>query len=168
MVGGGGACAGARWGVGGGSGGGGVAHDGDRGGQGAHRSGGRRAGGPGAAGGCGPAAAGGGRPCAGRGVGGVGGARDPGDPQSPLRWTSKSTGTLADELHAQGHPAGARTVAKLLKRLGYSLQANAKTREGKQHPDRDAQFRYLSGQVNDYLAAGDPVISVDTKKKLRH
>ncbi len=63
-----------------------------------------------------------------------------GDPQSPLRWTAKSTRTLAEELAAQGHQVGARTVAKLLRRLGYSLQAMAKTTEGKQHPDRDAQF----------------------------
>ncbi len=88
-----------------------------------------------------------------------------GDPQSPLRWTAKSTRTLADELRAEGHPAGARTVAKLLKQLGYSLQAMAKTTEGRQHPDRDAQFRYLAGQVSAYQAAGQPVVSVDTKKK---
>ncbi len=88
-----------------------------------------------------------------------------GDPQSPLRWTAKSTRTLAAELRAQGHAAGARTVAKLLKQLGYSLQAMAKTTEGRQHPDRDAQFCYLAGQVNAHLAAGQPVVSVDTKKK---
>jgi hypothetical protein len=88
-----------------------------------------------------------------------------GDPQSPLRWTAKSTRTLADELRAEGHQAGARTVAKLLKGLGYSLQAMAKTTEGKQHPDRDAQFVYLAGQVDDHQQAGQPVVSVDTKKK---
>jgi hypothetical protein len=88
-----------------------------------------------------------------------------GDPQSPLRWTAKSTRALADELRAEGHAAGARTVAKLLKELGYSLQAMAKTTEGRQHPDRDAQFRYLAEQVDDHLAAGQPVVSVDTKKK---
>ncbi|MGH3450077.1 MAG: ISAzo13 family transposase, partial [Haloechinothrix sp.] len=89
-----------------------------------------------------------------------------GDPESPLRWTSKSTRTLADELRAEGHMAGARTVAKLLKKLGYSLQANAKTAEGKQHPDRDAQFRYLAVAVTVHQHAGQPVVSVDTKKKV--
>jgi Rhodopirellula transposase DDE domain len=84
---------------------------------------------------------------------------------SPLRWTSKSTRTLAGELAAQGHPVGERTVAKLLHEAGYSLQAARKTREGGTHPDRDEQFRYLSEQVNDHLASGQPVVSVDTKKK---
>jgi transposase len=88
-----------------------------------------------------------------------------GDPASPLRWTSKSTRTLADELHAQGHSVAPRTVAKLLHESGYSLQATRKTREGGDHPDRDAQFRYLSGQINAHLGTGDPVVSVDTKKK---
>jgi hypothetical protein len=88
-----------------------------------------------------------------------------GDPESPLRWTSKSTQTLADELGAQGHSVGPRTVAKLLHENGYSLQATRKTREGGDHPDRDAQFRYLTEQVNTHLGAGDPVVSVDTKKK---
>ncbi len=88
-----------------------------------------------------------------------------GDPESPLRWTSKSTRTLADELRAQGHSVAPRTVAKLLHESGYSLQATRKTREGGDHPDRDAQFRYLSGQINGHLARGDPVVSVDTKKK---
>jgi hypothetical protein len=88
-----------------------------------------------------------------------------GDPQSPLRWTSKSTRTLADELRGQGHTVGPRTVAKLLTRAGYSLQATRKTREGGTHPDRDAQFRYLSEQVNDHLGDDEPVVSVDTKKK---
>jgi transposase len=88
-----------------------------------------------------------------------------GDPESPLRWTSKSTRTLADELHAQGHSVAPRTVAKLLHESGYSLQATRKTREGAAHPDRDAQFRYLSGQINAHLGSGDPVVSVDTKKK---
>ncbi len=88
-----------------------------------------------------------------------------GDPESPLLWTSKSTRTLAGELSDQGHPVGARTVAGLLKKLGYSLQANVKMAEGKQHPDRDAQFRYLAGQVNAHQDAGQPVVSVDTKKK---
>ena len=88
-----------------------------------------------------------------------------GDPESPLRWTSKSTRTLADELHAQGHSVAPRTVAKLLHESGYSLQATRKTREGRDHPDRDAQFRYLTGQINAHLGSGDPVVSVDTKKK---
>jgi hypothetical protein len=88
-----------------------------------------------------------------------------GDPQSPLRWTSKSTRQLAQALAAQGHPVSHSTVGDLLHRLGYSLQAAVKTREGKQHPDRDGQFRYLALQVNTFMAAGDPVVSVDTKKK---
>ena len=91
-----------------------------------------------------------------------------GDPMSRLRWTTKSTVKLADELAAQGHQAGPDTVARLLKDHDYSLQGNAKTIEGKQHPDRDAQFRYLNDQVTTFLTAGLPVISVDTKKKLRH
>ena len=90
-----------------------------------------------------------------------------GDPMSPLRWTSKSTRTLAVELAGQGHPVGERTVARLLHEAGYSLQAVRKTREGGTHPDRDAQFRYLTGQVREHLEAGQPVVSVDTKKKLR-
>ena len=88
-----------------------------------------------------------------------------GDPMSRLRWTTKSTVKLADELTAHGHRVGPDTVARLLKDHDYSLQGNAKTIEGKQHPDRDAQFRYLNGQVSAFLAAGLPVISVDTKKK---
>jgi hypothetical protein len=88
-----------------------------------------------------------------------------GDPQSPLRWTTKSTSRLADELAGQGHQATARTVARLLKEGGYSLQGNAKSIEGTQHPDRDSQFRYINAQVVAFQAAGDPVISVDTKKK---
>ena len=88
-----------------------------------------------------------------------------GDPESPLRWTSKSTRTLADELCAHGHAVAPWTVAKLLHESGYSLQATRKTREGRDHPDRDAQFRYLSGQINAHLGSGDPVVSVDTKKK---
>ena len=89
-----------------------------------------------------------------------------GDPESPLRWTTKSTVNLAAELTGQGHAVSARTVAKLLKELGYSLQGNSKTVEGKQHQDRDAQFRCLNEQATVFQAAGDPVISVDTKKKL--
>jgi Rhodopirellula transposase. len=88
-----------------------------------------------------------------------------GDPESALRWTTKSTTKLAAELTAQGHKVSATTVAKLLKELGYSLQGNSKTVEGKQHQDRDAQFRYLNEQAAAFQAAGDPVISVDTKKK---
>ena len=88
-----------------------------------------------------------------------------GDPMSRLRWTTKSTVRLAEELTAQGHPTGSDTVARLLKEHDYSLQGNAKTIEGKQHPDRDAQFRYLNDQVSVFLAEGSPVISVDTKKK---
>jgi len=88
-----------------------------------------------------------------------------GDPESPLRWTTKSTSHLAGELAARGYAVTAVTVARLLKQAGYSLQGNAKTVEGKQHPDRDAQFRYINAQVAAFQSAGDPVISVDTKKK---
>jgi transposase len=88
-----------------------------------------------------------------------------GDPESPLRWTTKSTSHLAGELGGAGHPVTARTVARLLKGAGYSLQGNAKTVEGRQHPDRDAQFGYLAATVTAFQAAGDPVISVDAKKK---
>jgi len=88
-----------------------------------------------------------------------------GDPMSPLRWTTKSTAKLAAGLGAQGHRVSPDTVARLLKGHGYSLQANSKTIEGTQHPDRDAQFCYLNDQVGEFLAAGLPVISVDTKKK---
>jgi Rhodopirellula transposase DDE domain len=88
-----------------------------------------------------------------------------GDPMSRLRWTTKSTVKLADELTAQGHRVGPDTVARLFKDHDYSLQGNAKTIEGRQHPDRDAQFRYLNAQVTAFLVAGLPVISVDTKKK---
>src|SRR6201997_3878972 len=88
-----------------------------------------------------------------------------GDPMSPLRWTAKSTRVLAGELTAQGHKVSADTVADLLREEGFSLQGNAKTLEGKQHPDRDAQFRYISEQVTAHQATADPVISVDTKKK---
>jgi hypothetical protein len=88
-----------------------------------------------------------------------------GDPQSPLRWTLKSTRALAAELTAQGHRVSADTVHKLLKAEGFSLQANARTIEGRQHRDRDGQFRYISEQARAHQASGDPVISVDTKKK---
>ncbi len=88
-----------------------------------------------------------------------------GDPQSPLRWTCKSTRRLARELTAQGHPVGPTTVRRLLKEAGYSLQANRKTREGNSHPDRDAQFRHIHRRVRDQQRRGEPTISVDTKKK---
>jgi Rhodopirellula transposase DDE domain len=88
-----------------------------------------------------------------------------GDPMSPLRWTTKSTRDLADELARQGHKASADTVGDLLRAEGFSLQGNAKTIEGTRHPDRDAQFRFIRGQVKDHQDGGDPVISVDTKKK---
>jgi len=88
-----------------------------------------------------------------------------GDPMSPLRWTTKSTVNLAEALTLLGHKVGATTVARLLKDHGYSLQASAKKLEGRQHPDRDAQFNYINEQVRMFLAAGLPVISVDTKKK---
>ncbi|MFE9824946.1 ISAzo13 family transposase, partial [Streptomyces sp. NPDC005791] len=88
-----------------------------------------------------------------------------GDPMSPLRWTTKSLRNLADELTRQGHPVSATTVGRLLKDSGFSLQAQAKTLEGIQHPDRDAQFRYINEQAEHHLADGKPVISVDTKKK---
>jgi transposase len=88
-----------------------------------------------------------------------------GDPESPLRWTTKSTRNLARELTAMGHAISHSAVGKVLRSLGYSLQGNRKTLEGKQHPDRDAQFRYINTMAEDFLASGDPVISVDTKKK---
>jgi hypothetical protein len=88
-----------------------------------------------------------------------------GDPMSPLRWTTKSTRKLAAELTAQGHKVSADTVGDLLRGEGFSLQGNAKTIEGKQHPDRDAQFHYINEQVKAHQAAGEPVVSVDTKKK---
>jgi hypothetical protein len=88
-----------------------------------------------------------------------------GDPMSPLRWTCKSTSQLATALARRGHPVGRRTVAKMLDQAGYSLQAPAKQLEGAQHPDRDAQFRYLNEQVKAFLAEGQPAVSVDAKKK---
>jgi hypothetical protein len=88
-----------------------------------------------------------------------------GDPMSPLRWTSKSTRTIAEELSRAGHPISSVTVGRCLEKMGYTLQSNVKTREGTQHPSRDAQFRYLNRQVKSFRRAGDPVISVDTKKK---
>ncbi len=88
-----------------------------------------------------------------------------GDPESPLRWTAKSLNTLAGELTAQGHPVSDDTVRRLLTEQGFSLQANSKTLEGSRHADRDAQFHHINEQVKAALAAGEPVISVDTKKK---
>ena len=88
-----------------------------------------------------------------------------GDPQSPLRWTCKSTRRLAEGLKQQGHTVGYRTVAALLGELGYSLQSNRKTREGASHPDRNAQFEYINEQVRRFQRRGQPVVSVDTKKK---
>jgi hypothetical protein len=88
-----------------------------------------------------------------------------GDPESPLRWTCKSTRRLAADLTQQKHPVGPRTVAALLQEAGYSLQANRKTREGSSHPDRNAQFEYINASVARSLIRGQPAISVDTKKK---
>src|SRR5690242_9452839 len=88
-----------------------------------------------------------------------------GDPESPLVWTTKSTRNLAEALTGAGHPVSDRTVARMLRALGFSLQANAKVTEGREHTDRDAQSRYLNAQVSEHLAAGAPVLSVDTKKK---
>src|SRR5947208_12426013 len=88
-----------------------------------------------------------------------------GDPMSPLRWTTKSTRNLADELTRQGHQVSADTVGDLLRAEGFSLQGNAKTIEGSRHPDRDGQFRYINEQARAHIDAGEPVVSVDTKKK---
>jgi hypothetical protein len=88
-----------------------------------------------------------------------------GDPMSPLRWTSKSLSQLADALKAMGHKIGRSAVGELLHEQKFSLQANRKTREGESHPDRDAQFAHLNESVRGALAEGEPVISVDTKKK---
>jgi hypothetical protein len=89
-----------------------------------------------------------------------------GDPESPLRWTCKSTRNLAEELTAQGHPVGATVVGELLAEMGYSLQVTQKTTEGRsKHPDRDDQFKLINAQVASFQRAGEPVISVDTKKK---
>ncbi|MFE2917374.1 ISAzo13 family transposase [Kitasatospora indigofera] len=88
-----------------------------------------------------------------------------GDPMSPLRWTTKSTRKLAEELTRQGHRVSADTVGDLLRDEGFSLQANAKTVEGAQNPDRDAQFHYINEQAKAHIDTGQPVISVDTKKK---
>ena len=88
-----------------------------------------------------------------------------GDPERPLRWTSLSARRLADALSAEGHPVSERTVNRLLHSLGYSLQSSRKTVEGRRHPDRDAQFRRIDRRVRAFQKLGQPVISVDTKKK---
>jgi len=88
-----------------------------------------------------------------------------GDPQSPLLWTCKSTRNLAEALVGQGHQVSHQTVARLLGAMGYNLQVNRKTREGASHPDRDAQFEYIAKQVRSFQRRGQPVVSVDTKKK---
>ncbi|MHB1910878.1 MAG: ISAzo13-like element transposase-related protein [Acidimicrobiales bacterium] len=88
-----------------------------------------------------------------------------GDPESPLRWTTKSVRQLASALSAAGHPTSHTRVAELLHELGFSLQANSKVVEGAQHPDRDAQFGYINEQVRRHLRRGEPVVSVDTKKR---
>jgi transposase len=90
-----------------------------------------------------------------------------GDPESPLRWTGKSIRKLADELGRRGHAASHRRVAEWLHELGYSLQANRKTLEGESHPDRNAQFEQINAEVQAALRVGEPVISVDAKKKER-
>jgi len=87
-----------------------------------------------------------------------------GDPESPLLWTTRSAQHLSDELTAQGHPCSPQTAWRLLREQGFSTQANAKVAEGRRHPDRDAQFRYIAGQAAGHLASGQPVISVDAKK----
>ena len=88
-----------------------------------------------------------------------------GDPMSPLRWTAKSTLSLTEALSASGHPVSDQTVTGLSRDAGYSLQANAKTREGCQHPNRDAQFCHIHDQGKRFLRAKDPMVSVDAKKK---
>jgi hypothetical protein len=88
-----------------------------------------------------------------------------GDPESPLRWTCKSTEKLAEELTRQNHPIHARTVAKLLRKAHYSLQGNRKTREGSSHPDRNDQFEFINATVQRFIKRGQPAISVDAKKK---
>ena len=88
-----------------------------------------------------------------------------GDPESPLRWTSKSVRKLAKELQRLGHQVSHELVSELLHGLGYSLQANRKMREGGEHPDRDGQFEHLNAQAAAFLAAGEPAVSVDAKKK---
>ena len=84
---------------------------------------------------------------------------------SALCWTNPSTPAIAEELTRQGHPVSDKTVARCSRKMGYSMQLNQKTREGPQHRDRDQQFRYLNRQVACFRKSGDPVLSVDTKKK---
>ncbi len=88
-----------------------------------------------------------------------------GDPESPLRWTTKSTQNLAEELQNRSYEIKAPTVGRILKSMGYSLQANCKTKEGKNHPDRDAQFIHINKSVAQYQSDGIPTVSVDCKKK---
>ena len=88
-----------------------------------------------------------------------------GHPMSPLRWTCKSVRTLAAELSRQGHPVSRQTVSEVLQHMGYSLQVNCKTREGSRHADRDAQFEHIAQRAREFQQRGQPVISVDTKKK---
>jgi Rhodopirellula transposase DDE domain len=88
-----------------------------------------------------------------------------GDPESPLVWTTRSAGHLAGELTAAGHPCSGSTVWRMLKRMGFTQQSNSRAQEGRQHPERDGQFRHIAARSREYLAAGDPVISVDSKKK---
>lgn len=88
-----------------------------------------------------------------------------GDPESPLRWTSKSKAKLAQELQGMGHSISETKVGRLLREIGYSLQATKKTKEGEQHPDRNAQFEYINAQATAFQMRGEPVVSVDTKKK---
>jgi len=88
-----------------------------------------------------------------------------GDPQSPLKWTSKSCRSLAEELNRRGHPISHQTVVELLYQMDYSLQSNRKTKEGTHHPDRDAQFKYINKQVRAFQKRGQPVVSVDAKKR---
>ena len=88
-----------------------------------------------------------------------------GDPENPLRWTSKSTVSLAEELRKTGHSVSQRSVWNLLKELGYSMQSNRKANEGASHPDRDAQFQFISDEVDSAIDRGQPAISIDTKKK---
>ena len=88
-----------------------------------------------------------------------------GDPMSALRWTNKSAEAMAEELTRQGHPVSDKTVARCLRKMGYSMQLNQKTREGPQHRNRDQQFRYINRQVASFRKSGDAVLSVDTKKK---
>ena len=88
-----------------------------------------------------------------------------GDPEGPLLWTSLGTEKLAEALRGKGHEVSGRTVARMLREMGYSLQANRKTTEGRQHPDRDGQFNHINRRAEAFRKSGDPVVSVDTKKK---